>query len=553
MEATAVRREPADLETLTDHDLLAGGLFDQIEENFFAAQRLARLDEFRCRLERDFHARRARREHFTLTPLQETVIEAGELWGLGAERVRTDLQRVRVLKRHFPGVWDLCLHGQLDTYKASLIADAACPALDAPDKLAQVARAITAWLRRGIPDDDDRPPLVNRTARQLRNKLNYEMKKVRPKDSDEAFKRAFKGRGVRTRLNEDDGMGALTIGNSVNQIQLADYRLSLVAKFMRSNGDKRTLDQLRSDLAIDLILGQLEVNASIRELCDADTGECALAPHAAHRLPISNYARPIVNVTVPLQTLMGTSDQPGVLSGGTVIPAVLARQIASDPNSTWYRMLTDQHGHCLELSTTSYRPTAPIWRDVVGRYGSCFRRNCTTPATTCELDHRVPYPRGTTSTGNLEPACKRDHKGKHAEGFALYQNEDGTLTYSTAAGFRHRTEQLQHPICKEWPAGDLFEVQLSASEFIDALQRQRDQDAAIENNLSAAYEEEKLWACYRASYPNASDEDLHYWIHGSLGEPEEDHAAPPILTEAYTPSERMALDNLWREERQASA
>ncbi len=47
------------------------------------------------------------------------------------------------------------------------------------------------------------------------------------------------------------------------------------------------------------------------------------------------------------------------------MPAGLARAIAADPDATWYRMLTDPAGRMVELSTTSYRPTAPIWRYVV--------------------------------------------------------------------------------------------------------------------------------------------------------------------------------------------
>ena len=106
-----------DLEGLSDHDLLAGGLGDQLAENFYAWRRLDRLDRFRARLERTYQARRAVEPHFTPTPLQECVLEASDLWGLDASRVQGDLRRVRMLKEHFPDVWTLCANGQLDTYK----------------------------------------------------------------------------------------------------------------------------------------------------------------------------------------------------------------------------------------------------------------------------------------------------------------------------------------------------------------------------------------------------------------------------------------------------
>ena len=126
-----------------------------------------------------------------------------------------------------------------------------------------------------------------------------------------------------------------------------------------------------------------------------------------------------INVTVPIQTLMGVSDDPGCLSGGTVVPATLARMIAQQPGSTWHRMLTDEAGRCVEVSTS---PTPPPPRSgttssPVGR--TCFRAGCDRPAADCQLDHRVPFPAGPTSNRNLQPACERDHKAKHADGFGM--------------------------------------------------------------------------------------------------------------------------------------
>ena len=110
-------------------------------------------------------------------------------------------------------------------------------------------------------------------------------------------------------------------------------------------------------------------------------------------VPAAAFARPVINVTVPIQTLMGVSDDPGCLSGGTVVPATLARMIARQPGSTWHRMLTDEAGRCVEVSTRSYSPTHAIWNDVVARWWTCFRAGCDRPATDCQLDHRVPFPR----------------------------------------------------------------------------------------------------------------------------------------------------------------
>jgi hypothetical protein len=94
---------PADLSTLSAHDVLAGGLEDQVAANFYAAQQLERLDEFFRRREADHLARRAAssQPHFVRTPLQETALEASSLWGKTEHEVRRDLRTVRTLKAHF--------------------------------------------------------------------------------------------------------------------------------------------------------------------------------------------------------------------------------------------------------------------------------------------------------------------------------------------------------------------------------------------------------------------------------------------------------------------
>jgi hypothetical protein len=493
--------EPVDLAALSEHDLLADGLEDQVRENFYAAQRLARLEEFRARQEAQQEARKADEPHFVLTPLQETVIEAGELWGLSEGRLRSDLRTVRTLQQHFPDIWALCRSGALDSYKASLVAETAKFALDRPEQFATFSDRMTRWLRKAIPAGDDgheRPRLVNRTVKQLRNKINYELNKLKPKDADEAFKRGFSQRSARPRLDED-GMGSLCLTHTVADIQTADYRLTLIAKALRANGDERTIDQLRADLAVDLIIGRVQLGASVAELEHAETGDRSDPVDTVHALPTSGYARPVVNVTVPIQTLMGLSDHPAVLSGGSVIPATLARLIAADPDSTWYRMLTDPARRMTELSTKSYHPTPPIWREMVARYNTCYRRNCDRPATTSEGDHLEKWPRGATSSTNLGPACKPDHKGKHSRGFSLENNGNGSVTLRTRAGFSHTTDPVEQPSTSHWPDAEIFENQYTATELLDAVRYLRARDAAMAVQLAADLDEDERWMLSHAS------------------------------------------------------
>ena len=444
-----------DLTTLSDRDLLLGGRDEVIAENRASAQRWARLVEFFRRKERQHPAKKQASPNFALTARQETVVEVGELWGVSEAWLRKQLNVALCLAEHFPEVWQMCLAGRLDDYRATTIADAARTNLDHPEELWRFAQRITRYLRRhlrGVDGVPDAEPLVQCTVRQLRNKINYELRLLREGDAEARFRKKYADRRVSSN-DDEDGMSWLSINNTTDRVRLAHHRLTLAAKQKRADGDERTLDQLRADLAVDLLTGQGEA------------------------IPVPAYARPIVNLTVPVQTVMGFADDPGVLSGGTVIPAGLARMIAQQPGSTWHRMLTDPAGRMVELSTTSYQPTKPIWSWVVAEHGSCFRPGCDTPATQAELDHRVAWPDGPTDIENLWPGCKTDHKAKHAPGFTIEQVNGGSYVLRTPAGFRHHIARPEHPASEQFDTSlDDPEIQFSATELLEAIAYLRELD-----------------------------------------------------------------------------
>jgi Domain of unknown function (DUF222) len=549
------QQEVGDLDALSDHDLIAGGLDDLVGENAHAARRLARLHAFFCRLEVDYRARKAEQPHFTLTPRQETIVEVSEVWGLTTGQVGRDIATVRTLVQHFGGVWELCLAGQLDAYKASVISETAAASLKCPEDFAKLADRVTPWLVRAIPDDPERRGLVNRTVAQLRRKLSYELNRIRPRDAARRHALAFADRRASC-YGFGDGMGNLSMTSSIDRVQVADYRLTLIAKAFRAQGDSRTLEQLRTDLAFDLIIGTLEVTATLGDLEDADnTGDVDAVAAKIIRVPTLAYARPIINVTVPIQSLVGTSDHPGTMSGGDVIPANLVRLIAADPDSTWHRMLTDPAGEVVELSTRSYQPTPPIWRQVVARSQTCFRNNCSVAATACEIDHKVPFPRGSTSSSNLHPGCPTDHKAKHAHGFGIGVDPDGTPTFHTRAGFKHRAIAEAKGVVADNVVvlDDAFaELDFSATEFLETLEHLRRAEQMLIGDTTRTYDEQKARACYAASYPDAAHDEISYWIHGDDLEGEDRHYAPSITVEGYTDWEHRAIRQLRRDQAIAS-
>ena len=435
------------LAELSDHDLLLGGVVDSIQSWCAESRRWARLVEFHRRREADYTARKEADPHFALTPRQATVVEVSELWGLSQARARHQLNVALYLAHRLPQVWAWCLAGQLDPYLATTIADQARHQLTNELHHLSLAGRLTPFLAARLRDHEGvEAPVVAVTPKQLRNKLTYELTRLRSRDAEQRFQQAYEDRTIRVH-DDQDAMATLAIESSADQVQRADHRLTLAARELRAAGDDRTIEQLKSDLAIDLLTGRTD------------------------DVPVPSYARPIINVTVPIQTLMGISDDPATLSGGRVIPAGLARRIAAEPGATWHRMLTDPAGQMVALSTASYAPTAPIWRQVVAEQASCFRAHCDRASTTCELDHRTAWPQGPTSTTNLQPACRTDHKAKHAAGFAIEQTDTGALVLRTAAGFHHPLRPSQHPASDHWP--DLPQVQFSATELVEAVQETR--------------------------------------------------------------------------------
>lgn len=372
---------------LSDHDLLHGGVIDLVEENKASARRWARLVEL--------HRRRPDTDgNFAMRQREWVALETSEVWALNDNHARSQLNVALFLSEHLPEVWAMCLTGALDRFRATTVADLLRHRLDDPEGWAKAAARITWFLRkhtRAYPEFNIE--MVTCTITQLRNRLNYEIRKLVSEDDE--FQRQYRERSVDT-FEVEAGIAQLNITNSTDQVMLARHRLHLGAKAKRAAGDSRTIEQLMSDLALDLLIGR------------------------ADDLPVPAYARPIINVTVPLETLAGLSDDPGQLSGGTVIPADLARAIATQEGATWFRLLTDREGDPVSLSTLclpskrGYQPTSTIWRYVVATQQTCAHEACDRPSVLSELDHIDPWPAGQTEVANLEPLCRRHHKAKHA-------------------------------------------------------------------------------------------------------------------------------------------
>lgn len=79
-----------------------------------------------------------------------------------------------------------------------------------------------------------------------------------------------------------------------------------------------------------------------------------------------------------------------------------------------------------DLSSSHYRPGSRLSRFVQARDRTCVFPGCRRPARRTDLDHRIPWPRGSTSADNLQCLCRHHHRAKHAI-FTVLGGTDGIL------------------------------------------------------------------------------------------------------------------------------
>jgi hypothetical protein len=116
--------------------------------------------------------------------------------------------------------------------------------------------------------------------------------------------------------------------------------------------------------------------------------------------------------------------------------------------TTWLFTLTPLTGgdcdHAWE--TPAYRPSAALRHRVEIRHGTCVFPGCRRPVAQCDADHTIAYQTGgKTCLCNLAPLCRHHHEVKQAPGWTLEQTTPGTLTWTTPSGRRYTTTPTRYP------------------------------------------------------------------------------------------------------------
>ena len=226
-----------------------------------------------------------------------------------------------------------------------------------------------------------------------------------------------------------DGMACLEMILSQEDAAAISDRVDTLARSLHNAAgqepvDTRTLGQQRLDVAVDLLLTGV-----------TETG-------------LGAGVQGLVNVTVPVLTLMGLGEEPGTLDGFGPIDAETARRVAATAKSFTRILIHPETSVVLSVGKTRYKVPADLKKWLEIRDGTCRFPGCTRQARHNEVDHTHDWQyNGETRWDNLAHLCKRGHRLKTESGWDVQQGNDGIMHWTSPAGKHYAT----HPATRLGP------------------------------------------------------------------------------------------------------
>ncbi len=275
------------------------------------------------------------------------------------------------LRERLPKVWTMLDDGSIDLARARVIAHGTEHLADdtARDLVDQVAERA--------------PRLTTGQLAALIRKLCVDT------DRDEAkkrYERAVEARRLWIEQTVDGTANLYLLDIPVATASAIGRRINGHMISLRKDGDQRAHDQLRADIACDLLSGT-EFGASGKGFTD---------------------------IRIDLTTLAGLDDKAGEIPGMGPVIADVARQVALTQSKVEWRVtVTDDRGQIVHTGITRRRPTAAQTRHIQSLHPTCTFPGCRVPAEDCDLDHEVPWAKGgPTTVENMGPKCRHDHRLK---------------------------------------------------------------------------------------------------------------------------------------------
>lgn len=300
-----------------------------------------------------------------------------------------------------PDVYRALSSGRIDARKAGLITDGTIH-LKPEVRREVVDRALTF-----APD---------LTSGQLGARLRRMATEADPEQAQALYELSLSERRV-VADPSPEGTATLIIEQcSPTDVYAARDHINRLAKQLKTADESRTIDQLRADVAMRLLTGQ--INGS-------DTSSAGT-----------------VSIHVDLKTLARLSESPAELAGYGPIVAELARKtVRQQQSGSWVGTVTDpETGEPLHTVTLRRRPTAAQKRKIRALNRTCVHPGCRMPAVDSDIDHIIDYANGgETTVRNTAPLCRRHHMAKHRGGWRYRRIGRIEFEWTSPLGHTYRT------------------------------------------------------------------------------------------------------------------
>jgi hypothetical protein len=330
--------------------------------------------------------------------LDAAVMELQAALRLTRRMAETEVDFSHVLKHRLPAVGQALRSGDIDVRRARVLVNGTRHLTES-----QAQQVVDAVIGRA-------PQL---TTGELRAKVQKLCLEIEPEEAKKRFESALEERRLVGEPTLDGTANILLTDVAPDKASAALERINSLAKVLHVPGETRTMDQLRADIALDLLCG-----------------------NSAHQTRRSGS----VNIHVDLKTLAELADLSGELAGFGPVIADIARQVADErKDSKWrYRVTDPDTGMPVHIGTTRRRPNAGQSRHVELRDLTCFFPGCRMPATECDIDHTKPWVEtGQTNVTDLSPGCRHHHVGRHRFGWTYQRIAGGDYLWISRLGHRY--------------------------------------------------------------------------------------------------------------------
>ena len=259
---------------------------------------------------------------------------------------------------------------------------------------------------------------VHLTTGQLRARLRRLCLESDPEEAKKRYEEATADRRLVSEATDSGTDNLMGMDLAPHLVQQATDRINRFAQKLKTAGETRTMDQLRADVFLDLLLGKQHEQ--------------------------SGNAGGVVHITTSLETLVELAEEPGELAGYGPVVADITRQIAKESErAEWWWTITNPNGTPVHTQTTRRRPTKQLDRLVKAANPTCVFPGCRMPSINCDVDHRLEWSRGgPTCNCNLGPVCRYHHVIRPQHNWT-YQPDRYGYTWTSPLGHKyHKRVQL---------------------------------------------------------------------------------------------------------------